>query len=226
MDGTLKKTFKSVLLRKPQEMGQTVESFQTDYVLIIDGVAAVRQFKVAGLTYKTFAGQLQRYFIALGKNASTIDVIFDVYHQNSIKDVERNRRCQGELPFNRIFPNSEIRQWNLLLSSNTNKNKLIEFIVNEWKNLGRLLGQKVLCVSSGIDVFLVKANETQLIQELQGNHQEADTRMLLHVHHASMSRNKIIVSSPDTDDFMVMLSKVTEMNGQLFMLPGTGKTKF
>ena len=34
--------------------------------------------------------------------------------------------------------------------------------------------------------------------------------------------NKIIVSSPDIDVFMIMLSKVTEMNGQLFMLTGTG----
>ena len=70
MDGTLKKTPKSVLLRKLEGMGQTVEAFPTDYVLIIDRMAAVRQFKVASLTYKNFAGQLLRYFIALGKNAS------------------------------------------------------------------------------------------------------------------------------------------------------------
>ena len=147
-------------------MGQTVEVFPTDYVLIIDAMAAVRQFKVAGLTYKKFAGQLLRYFIALGKNVSRIDAVFDAYHQNSIKDVERNRRSQGELAFNRILPNLEITQWNLLLSSNTNKNKLIEFIVNEWKNLGHLRGQKVLYVTPGIDVFRITADETQLVQEL------------------------------------------------------------
>ena len=143
IDRALKKTPKSVLLRKLEGMGQTVETFPTDYVLIIDGMAAVRQFKVADLTYNKFARQLLRYFIALGKNASRIDAVFDVYHQNSIKGVKRNRRSQGELAFNRILPNSEIKQWNLLLSSNTNKNKLIGFIVNEWKNLGHFLGQKV-----------------------------------------------------------------------------------
>ena len=153
MNGTLKKTPKSVLLRKLEGMGQTVEAFPTDYVLIIDGMAALCQFRVAGLTYKKFAGQLLRYFIALEKNASRIDAVFDVYHQNSITDVERNRQSQGELAFNRILPNSEIKQWNLLLSSNTNKNKLIEFIVNEWKNLGHLLGQKVFYMTSGIDIF-------------------------------------------------------------------------
>ena len=102
---------------------------------------------------------------------------------------------------------------------------MIEFIVNEWKNLGHLLGQKVLYVTSGIDVFRIAADEAQLVQELQSNHQEANTRMLLHSRHASMSYGKIIVSSPDTDVFMIMLSKMTEMNGQLFMLTGTGNKR-
>ena len=77
-----------------------------------------------------------------------------------MKDVKRNRRSQGELAFNRILPNSEIKQWNLLLSSNTNKNKLIEFIVNEWKNLGHLLSQKVFYVTSGTDAFWVTTDKT------------------------------------------------------------------
>ena len=102
--------------------------------------------------------------MTLGKSASRFDAVFDVYHQNSIKNVERNRQSQGELTFNRILPNSEIKQWNLLLSSNTNKNKLIEFIVNEWKNLRHLLCQKVLYVTSDIDVFRITADETQLVQ--------------------------------------------------------------
>ena len=42
MGGTSKKTPKSVLPRKPEGMGQTVGAFPTDYVLIIDGMAAVR----------------------------------------------------------------------------------------------------------------------------------------------------------------------------------------
>ena len=93
---------------------------------------------------------------------------------------------------------------------------MIDFIVNDWKNLGHLLGQKVLYVTSGIDVFRITADETQLVQDLQSNHQEADTRIFLDARHPSMSSDKAIVSSPDTEIFMIMLSKVTEMNGQLF----------
>ena len=41
-DGTLNKTPKSILLCKLEGMGKTVEAFPIDYVLIIDGMAAVR----------------------------------------------------------------------------------------------------------------------------------------------------------------------------------------
>ena len=80
-------------------------------------------------------------------------------------------------------------------------------------------------MTSGIDVFRITADQIQLVQELESNHQETDTRMLLHARHASMSCDKIIVSSPDTDVLMIMLSKVTEMNGQLFMPTGTGNKR-
>ena len=49
MDGPLKKAPKSV---QTSQLEGTVEAFPTDCVLIIDGMAAIRQFKVAGLTYK------------------------------------------------------------------------------------------------------------------------------------------------------------------------------
>ena len=65
MDGTLKKTHKSVLGCKHERTGQTVEALPTDYILIIDGVTGFRQFQIADLTYKKFAGQLLRYFISL-----------------------------------------------------------------------------------------------------------------------------------------------------------------
>ena len=45
---------------------------------------------------------------------------FGVYLDNSIKDVERNRRSCGELKLQQIIPDAEIKQWALLLSSNDN----------------------------------------------------------------------------------------------------------
>ena len=67
-------------------------------------------------------------------------------------------------------------------------------------------------------------SDTRMLLD-QSNHQESDTRMLLHARHPSISSDKIIISSPDTDAFMIMLSRVTEMNGQLFMLTGTSSKR-
>ena len=78
--------------------------------MIIDGTAGVRQLKASGLTCKEFAEKLLKSVIKIVKNAKRIDVVFDVYLDNSVKNVERNRRSYGELILNQILPMSQIRQ--------------------------------------------------------------------------------------------------------------------
>ena len=51
-------------------------------------------------------------------------------------------------------------------------------------------------------------------------HEKADTRMLFHANHAS-SFEKIIVSSPDADVFIIALSKSRIINADFYMLTGT-----
>ena len=97
----------------------------------------MRQLKASGLTYNEFAEKLPKSMIKIVKNAKRIDV----------KDVERNHRSHGELMLNQILPTSQIIQWNLLLSSNSNKNKLMQFIVNKWKSVDDLLGNIELYVT-------------------------------------------------------------------------------
>ena len=154
-----------------------------------------------------------------------IDVVFDVYLNNSIKDVDRNCRSHAELMFNQILPTSQIKQSNLLLSSNSNKNKLTQFIVNEWKSLGNLLRNIELFATYLLELFRVTQNTTEKIHELTSNHQEADTRILLHTRHATLSCEEIIVSTPDTDVFLIMLLTILDKNIKLYMLTGTGSKR-
>jgi len=126
---------------------------------------------------------------------------------------------------NQILPTSPIKQWNLVLSSNSNKNKLTQFIVNEWKSLGNLLGSTTLYATHLQEVFRITKNTTEKIHELTSNHQEADTRILLHARHASLSYEEIVVSTPDTDVFLIMLSLISDMNIRLYMLTGTGSKR-
>ena len=52
------------------------------------------------------------------------------------------------------------------------------------------------------------------------NHEEADTRMLLHANHASQSHRSIIIRSTDTDIFIMMLYFCHILQGDLFFETG------
>ena len=54
----------------------------------------------------------------------------------------------------------------------------------------------------------------------QSNHEEADTRMLLHAKHASLTYPKVLISSPDTDVFIIFLSVHTRITANLYFLTG------
>ena len=123
-DGTLKKTSKSLLLHKLEDTVAPVDHISGNHAFIIDGMAYIRQIKVADLTYRQFAVTLLKYVLKCAGSATRIDVVFDVYIPNSIKDVERARRSTGELTVKQIIPTTSIKQWSQLLSSGDFKNKL------------------------------------------------------------------------------------------------------
>ena len=56
------------------------------------------------------------------------------------------------------------------------------------------------------EIFKIYEDNVIAIPELESNHEEADTRIKLHVQHASQDFQKILVLSPDTDVFIICLS--------------------
>ena len=96
------------------------------------------------------------------------------------------------------------------LSSNENKNSLVTFIVFEWKKreyCSKIL-HKDLFVTDGSRTFIINSQEVREEVQLESNHEEADTRMLLHAKHASSSVGKILISRPDTD-FLLFANQFT-----------------
>ena len=92
---------KSLLLHKIEGDTDPVEILKQDYALIIDGMAIVRQIKSTGLTFREYSTKLLQQVMSCGKFASRIDVVFDIYLENSIKDVERQRRSSENVTFHR-----------------------------------------------------------------------------------------------------------------------------
>ena len=190
--GTLKKSAKSTLLHKVEGPVEPATAVPDEYAFIADGMACVRQIKTSHLTYRELANHLLKFIIGCSKFVRSVDVILDVYAENSIKDVERTRRSHGELTLKKIVPAAQIKQWNLVLSSGENKNKLIYFIVEQWKNCHDLIGEKVLYATSGNKCYKITAAGCCEVDELQSDHQEADTRLLLHSKHASLTYSNIV----------------------------------
>ena len=72
--------------------------------------------------------------ISSTNGSSRTDIVFDVYNNDSIKNVERNRRCSNALSFKKIVGTNVVRQWNSFLGDNKNKNSLINFLLESWNS--------------------------------------------------------------------------------------------
>jgi hypothetical protein len=107
--GTLRKAQKSSLLHTLENNLEPLAALMDDYTFIADCMAFVHQIKVHDLTYSQFVHSLLSYIIGSSGIASRIYIVFDVYRQNSIKDVERARRSTGSIVLKRIISSAQIK---------------------------------------------------------------------------------------------------------------------
>ena len=129
--------------------------------------------------------------------------------------------------FKSIVSSSEIKQWKIFLSSNENKNALFRFIVAEWKkeNYRLTIGSKSIFVTDGEKVFKINEDAVIAIPELESNHEDADTRMMLHAQHASQHFQKILISIPETNVFIICLSFQLVTNTNLYFITGVRNSR-
>ena len=71
------------------EKGVTrVERVYAPFVPIFDGMALVHMVKCTGLTYNQFADDLLKLVVAKSCGSKQIDVVLDLYRENSIKNAK------------------------------------------------------------------------------------------------------------------------------------------
>ena len=73
-------------------------------------MAYVQQSQVSNKTFGQLSTDLLKKIITTGSKAAGIEVVFDVYRDLSIKNVERNRRSKGQFLFKTIIATSQIKQ--------------------------------------------------------------------------------------------------------------------
>ena len=225
--GSLKKTSKASLLHKLEGKVESLESLNEQHALIVDRMTYFQQSKVVNQTSGDFFNNLLQRILMVGARSFRIDVVFDDYHELLIKNMERSRRSKGShLLFKSIVSSSEIKQRAMFLPYNENKNALVRFIVAEWKkeNYRLTIGSKSIFVTDG-EVFKIKEDTVIAIPELKSNHEVADTRLMLHAQHASQHFQRILISSPDTDVFVICLSFQPVINTNFYFLTGVRNSR-
>ena len=91
--GTMIKTKKADLLVELEKDTTYVNSFSKSSCSIVDGMALVRKVKCVGLTFDKAADEIFNAALSSANGSTRIDIVFDIYTDESIKNVERNRRC-------------------------------------------------------------------------------------------------------------------------------------
>ena len=145
-----------------------------------------------------------------------------VYLEDSLKAHTREKRGAGKrrkVEANVLVPHS----WSDFLRESENKTELFCFLCDVIVNYEC---DKILVSTSGTDVQTNKPDVLNLNELQNCNHEEADTRIALHVKDAMNSgyRN-VLIRTVDTDVIVILVS-VSQMldEGEVWMLFGKGNS--
>jgi len=119
-----------------------------------------------------------------------VDVVFDMYGKN----IERLKR---------VATSNGVQY--KLLSVTANKPEIVKFLVLQWRTLafrGRL-GNRIMYVTTEDQCWRLDVATCEPAPELECNHEEADTRMVLHARHAA---GTCVIHSDDADVFVLLLA--------------------
>ena len=131
-----------------------------------------------------------------------IDFVVDTYLPASIKNVERQRRSEGQGRRVKILAGSQKAppDWNNYMSNEDNKNELPDFLLSQWSKDSRnteVLKKSILFVTHGTKCHKIQkgpnALDTVEVERLHCRAEEADTRLILHAKHAAETGSECVV---------------------------------
>ena len=178
------------------EASTTVECPDVDEK-VFDGAAVVNMLPPGkSKTFKDYATSVfVNYVIKQAQNIKRIDLIWDQYFENSLKRSTRETRGSGVR--RRVCDNASIPvNWKSFLRSDENKKELFHYLAESVTAI-QLPGVEVITTSC-VDVLSPSPVETEGLTAC--NHEKADTRMFIHVKHASArGLKKVLIRTLDTD---------------------------
>ena len=158
------------------------------------------------------------------KNVERVDVVFDKYLIDSLKQCTRQKRGAGSKLKVTASTNMP-KQWSNFLHDDSNKVQLFKLLAERLNAVD--INCKSIVVTHG-DSVIVSGQAISQTSDLQPcTHEEADGRLLLHTMNASLNGHKrVTINTADTDVVIIAIHIFVKMNiDELWICFSTGKHK-
>lgn len=192
-------------------------------VKVFDGAALVNMLKPSpGSSFSEYAANVFiRYLQNQLENTDRIDLVWDRYLENSLKESTREKRGKG---LRRQVTNTTKTpgNWQEFLRSNENKIELFQYLAQ--KAIG-IIKQKIVISTFETNV-ICNQNAENLTSLSECNHEEADTRIFIHIKDASIKGyTKIMIRTVDTDVVVLAVYAMQQIHRltEMWILFGVGK---
>jgi len=215
---------KNDLLTCLEEVSDAKTETPVTTCIVLDGAAIVQMLKPAE-AFEEYAQQVFILYMSTKlQRVSRLDLVWDTYFADSLKGSTCAKRGQGVR--RRVVAAAAIPgNWSNFLRVDDNKTELFRFLsaaLMEWFDQE----DKQLVITDGEEV-LSKPLLPDLTSLAPCNHEEADSRMLLHAYHAAQhGHHAILIRTVDTDVVVLAVSLAQELQPEdkLWLAFGTGQS--
>ena len=222
-NGNLYQGSKSELLTKCLEpLSVVTDECPSVEVVIIDGAALVNMLKPGtSRTFNEYAATVFLPYICRQlETVQRIDVVWDIYIKDSLKGTTREKRGKGLR--RRVEGRNTIpKNWQMFLRVDENKTELFEFLAQHIAELP-VDGQQIVTTFRNN----VMCNQERQHANLSPcSHEEADTRIILHLADAAKSGyDRILIRTVDTDVVVLAVTYYyTVPASEIWIAFGTGQ---
>ena len=190
-DGTPCKTVKAKLMHELEKDVEHLAQVPVGSALIVDGMAFINQIHTMASTFGQLADRLLQdlMHMVIQCICLRVDFVCDQYPVQSIKNCECDHRTMGGSQVIHIArPDHKTpKQFKKYLANGRNEELLIEFPFQCWTRCDPgILGNVLLVVSHSDVCYSIVVNDAVVavteVPDLFSDHEEADTRLLLHAH--------------------------------------------
>ncbi|KAL8560494.1 hypothetical protein ACOMHN_042314 [Nucella lapillus] len=218
--GKLRSASKASLLECLEAVHRPEENRPAADVIILDGAAVVHIIRPGAA--KTFGSNAESVFLPyiteMLLNVDRLDVVFDIYRSDSLKSCTRDNRGVGKR--RRVSPETVIPpNWHIFLRNDSNKSELFRYLSQCAITLDT--DKQIISTQGSIAV----SNSPAELSDLSPcTHEEADSRMMVHLWHAAKDSRRILLRTVDTDVVILAVAAASRHpSHEVWVSMGTGK---